>query len=67
MLEGFNEWLVTRKGERSSLGWTALVLEEAFPGAAIRHWAGLNDEQQQHAVDCLFALLLTFLSERDAA
>ncbi|MEV5428416.1 hypothetical protein [Streptomyces sp. NPDC052701] len=67
LLHGFTEWLVARGGEESSLGWRALVLEEAFPGAGIRHWASLSDRQQARAVDRLFTLLLEFLAERDAA
>ncbi|MFI9171866.1 hypothetical protein [Streptomyces lincolnensis] len=67
LLRGFDEWLVARKGEKSSLGWTALVLEDAFPGAGIRHWAALTEEQQQPAVDHLFDLVLAFLEERDAS
>ncbi|MER7820461.1 hypothetical protein [Streptomyces sp. NPDC096153] len=31
LLRGFTEWLIVRKGERSSFGWQALVLEEALP------------------------------------
>ena len=67
VLRGFHEWLVARKGERSSLGWPALVLEEAFPGAEIRHWRSLHKGQEPHAVDVLFSLVLEFLQERDEA
>ncbi|MEV8389348.1 MULTISPECIES: hypothetical protein [unclassified Streptomyces] len=65
MLSGFTEWLVMRKGEETSLNWIALVLEEAFPDAGIRHWGSLNEHQEQHAVDCLFSLLHEFLHEQD--
>ncbi|MFJ1748312.1 hypothetical protein ACIOJD_18990 [Streptomyces sp. NPDC088116] len=67
MLRGFTEWLVIRKGEETSLNWIALVLEEAFPGAEIRHWGSLDKKQEQQAVDCLFSLLLEFLGEQDDA
>lgn len=67
LLDGFSKWLVERTGEKSSLGWRALAIEEAFPGAEIRHWRSLDKEQQQHAVDVLFSLLLQFLQERDDA
>lgn len=67
LLLRFTEWLVARKGEESSLNWIALTLEEAFPGAEIRHWSRLEREQEQHAVDVLFSLLLQFLQERDNA
>ncbi|MFE2942216.1 hypothetical protein ACFXKG_24660 [Streptomyces sp. NPDC059255] len=63
MLSGFTEWLVTRKGEETSLNWTALVLEETFPDAEIRHWGSLDKKQERRAVDCLFSLLLEFLAE----
>ncbi|MFE4369817.1 hypothetical protein ACFRMN_16610 [Streptomyces sp. NPDC056835] len=66
LLRGFTEWLVTRKGEETSLGWRALALEEAFPGSETRHhWSQLEPEQEQQAVDVLFRLLLDFLHERD--
>ncbi|WP_306321772.1 MULTISPECIES: hypothetical protein [unclassified Streptomyces] len=38
-LRGFTEWLTVRKGECTSFGWQALVLEEAFPDMEL---AGLN-------------------------
>ncbi|MFE2498419.1 hypothetical protein [Streptomyces scopuliridis] len=67
MLSRFTEWLAMRKGEETSLNWIALVLEEAFPDAGIRHWGSLDKEQEQHAVDCLFSLLLEFLADQDDA
>ncbi|MFB0618674.1 hypothetical protein [Streptomyces sp. AGS-58] len=66
LLDGFREWLLARKGEESSFVWILLVLEDAFPDAGIRHWSQLTDDRQQQAVSHLFALLLAFLSERDA-
>ncbi|MBT2389048.1 hypothetical protein J7E87_06335 [Streptomyces sp. ISL-1] len=66
LLRGFNEWLVARKGEETSLNWIALILEEAFPDAGIRHWTALDREQERHAVHRLFSLLLEFLTVRDA-
>lgn len=65
LLRGFTEWLVTRKGEATSLSWAALVLEETFPGAGIRSGHSLAADQQQAAVDGLFTLLLAFLEQRD--
>ncbi|WP_149180234.1 hypothetical protein [Streptomyces sp. TRM49041] len=64
-LRGFTEWLVARKGEETNLNWIALVLEEAFPGAGIRHWGSIEKKQERHAVNCLFSLLLEFFDERD--
>ncbi|MCD7441323.1 hypothetical protein K4B79_24250 [Streptomyces lincolnensis] len=66
LLHGFEEWLIARRGEQSSLGWPALVLEDAFPGADIRYWGTLTEEQQQPAVDHLFRLVLDFLDKREA-
>ncbi|MEU7662565.1 hypothetical protein [Streptomyces lincolnensis] len=66
LLQGFTEWLIARKGKETSLGWRALVLEEVFPDSGIRHWSSLTEDQQQPAVDHLFALLLDFLDEREA-
>ncbi|MFI0812564.1 hypothetical protein [Streptomyces echinatus] len=67
LLRGFDEWLVARRGEETSLDWGALVLEDAFPGSEIRHWSQLTEGQQRRSVDHLFTLLLAFLSERGAA
>ncbi|WP_329218438.1 hypothetical protein OG352_19185 [Streptomyces sp. NBC_01485] len=66
VLDGFREWLLIRKGEESSYMWIPLVLEDAFPGTGIRHWKTLTESQQQLAVDHLFALLVAFLTEREA-
>ncbi|MFI2765456.1 hypothetical protein ACH5A3_42690 [Streptomyces echinatus] len=66
LLDGWRDWLLARKGEPNSRMWICLVLEDAFPGAGIWHWSHLTQEQQQHAVDHLFTLLIAFLSERDA-
>ncbi|MFJ4582046.1 hypothetical protein [Streptomyces echinatus] len=67
LLVGWRDWLLARRGEETSLGWRALVLEDAFPGSEIRHWSQLTEGQQRRSVDHLFTLLLAFLSERDAA
>ncbi|GAA3844645.1 hypothetical protein GCM10022403_090680 [Streptomyces coacervatus] len=66
LLDGFREWLLARKGEESSFMWMLLVLEDAFPGTGIHHWKSLTENQQQPAVDHLFALLIEFLTEREA-
>ncbi|WP_306321773.1 MULTISPECIES: hypothetical protein [unclassified Streptomyces] len=64
-LRGFREWLIVRKGEPSSFAWYALVLQEALPGADIEHWRQLSPDQDRHAVDQLFSLVLDFLEARD--
>ncbi|MDH6627678.1 hypothetical protein M2271_005505 [Streptomyces sp. LBL] len=68
LLRGFTEWLIVRKGERSSFGWQALVLDEAFPD--VESWGlnkleKLNAQQELKAVDLLLSLLLEFLAVRD--
>lgn len=65
LLAGFTPWLLAREGVESSLDWSALCLEEAFPGEGVRHWGGLTAERQRVASDLLLALLLEFLDERD--
>ncbi|WP_251096557.1 hypothetical protein [Streptomyces sp. Caat 7-52] len=67
LLDGWRDWLLARKGEESSRMWIPLVLEDAFPGTGIWHWTHLTTQEQQHAFDHLFILLIAFLSERDAA
>ncbi|MBT2389049.1 hypothetical protein J7E87_06340 [Streptomyces sp. ISL-1] len=64
LLRGFREWLIVRKGERSSLVWYALVFQEALPGVSLRNWGRLEPEQDQRAVDHLFSLVLEFLDVR---
>ncbi|MGW8956008.1 hypothetical protein [Streptomyces sp. NPDC055709] len=68
LLRGFTEWLVVRKGECSSFGWQALVLDEALPDVDSWGWSKLDSstsEQQREAVDLLLSLLLGFLAVRD--
>lgn len=68
LMRGFTEWLVVRKGECSSFGWQALVLEEALPDVESWGWNKLNEataEQEQQAVELLLSLLLEFLTVRD--
>lgn len=68
LLRGFTEWLVVRKGECSSFGWQALVLDEALPGVDSWGWSkldGSTPEQEREAVDLLLSLLLEFLAVRD--
>ncbi|MEU9186122.1 hypothetical protein AB0D14_16545 [Streptomyces sp. NPDC048484] len=67
LLRGFREWLVVCKGECSSLMWYAFVFQEALPGVSLRNWGRLEPEQDLHAVDVLFSLVLEFLQERDDA
>ncbi|MFC7307827.1 hypothetical protein ACFQVC_26830 [Streptomyces monticola] len=68
LLRGFNEWLIVRKGERSSHMWVALVLKEAIPDFQFTGWKQLNHlspEQDQVAVGLLLSLVLEFLDVRD--
>ncbi|MEU5717472.1 hypothetical protein AB0G71_17105 [Streptomyces sp. NPDC020403] len=68
LMRGFTEWLVVRKGECSSFGWQALVLEEALPDVESWGWNKLNEatvEQEREAVELLLSLLLEFLTVRD--
>ncbi|MFE4172472.1 hypothetical protein ACFRR7_10470 [Streptomyces sp. NPDC056909] len=67
VLRGFREWLIVRKGERSSFVWYALVFQEALPGISLRNWGHLEPEQDRRAVDHLFSLVLEFLDIRDDA
>ncbi len=68
LLRGFTEWLVVRKGESSSFGWQALVLDEALPDVEGCGWNKLKhaaSRQEEEAVDLLLALLLEFIEIRD--
>jgi hypothetical protein len=65
LLRGFREWLIVRKGERSSLVWYALVFQEALLDVSLQNWRQLSPEQDQQAVDHLFSLVLEFLDVRD--
>ncbi|MFF3128844.1 MULTISPECIES: hypothetical protein [unclassified Streptomyces] len=68
LMRGFTEWLVVRKGERSSFGWQALVLDEALPDVESWGWSKLNkatSKQEQEAVELLLSLLVEFLAVRD--
>jgi hypothetical protein len=68
LMRGFTEWLVVRKGEASSFGWQALVLDEALPDIQSRGWNKLDkatSKQEQEAVELLLSLLLEFLAVRD--
>ncbi|MEU2759142.1 hypothetical protein [Streptomyces sp. NPDC007094] len=68
LMRGFTEWLVVRRGERTSFGWPALVLDEAFPDVEGWGWNKLEDstqQKEQEAVELLLSLLLEFLAVRD--
>lgn len=68
LLRGFTEWLVVRKGECSSFGWQALVLDEAVPETEPRGWGKLGQltaRQEQECIDLLLSLLLEFMALRD--
>ena len=61
LLAGFTEWLVVRRGKGSDLGWSALVLDAAFPEAASPQNALLaGPEAERHAIHTLFDLLAEF-------
>ncbi|MFJ9090201.1 hypothetical protein ACIRIR_01490 [Streptomyces globisporus] len=68
LMRGFTEWLVVRKGECSSFGWQALVLDEALPNVEGLGWNKLgnsNSQQEEEAVQQLLTLLYEFLTMRD--
>lgn len=63
-LEGIRDWLLARLGHTSPLVWTSIVLQIAFPGHnLVSH--ELTAEQDEHALQTLFALIDEFLAERD--
>ncbi|MFJ2060650.1 hypothetical protein ACIOMM_32635 [Streptomyces sp. NPDC087908] len=64
-LDGFHEWLVTRRGRHCSHSWPGQVLHIAFPHG----WENIRDlppEDEQRAIEVLFELLDAFLAEREA-
>ncbi|MEV7994509.1 hypothetical protein AB0O67_22105 [Streptomyces sp. NPDC086077] len=68
LLRGFTEWLIVRKGESSSFGWQALVLEEALPDVQRYGWNKLKQltpRQEKEAVNLLLTLLLEFIAVRE--
>ncbi|MCC0575255.1 hypothetical protein [Streptomyces californicus] len=68
LMRGFTEWLVVRKGECSSFGWQALVLDEALPNVEGLGWNKLRNtssREESEAVQQLLALLYEFLTMRD--
>ncbi|MDW4917346.1 hypothetical protein [Streptomyces californicus] len=68
LMRGFTEWLVVRKGECSSFGWQALVLDEAIPNVEGLGWNKLGNSssrEENEAVQRLLALLCEFLAMRD--
>ncbi|MFJ5047342.1 hypothetical protein [Streptomyces sp. NPDC088719] len=68
LLRGFTEWLVVRKGECTSFGWQALVLDEALPhieGWGRNKLSNTDSQQEKEAVQLLLSLLHEFLTVRD--
>ncbi|MEU9447650.1 hypothetical protein [Streptomyces sp. NPDC048277] len=66
-LLGFREWLLLKLGRHSSLVWSSLITELAVPGASKSFgYRGLDEEQNQTAVQALFKFLGDFLQDRDA-
>lgn len=65
VLSGFREWLVMRVGSGANLGWSALVLDCAFPDSKPPEAAlSASPTSQRHAIDTLFALLAEFEQEK---
>lgn len=66
-LLGFREWLLLKLGRQSSFVWSSLITELAVPGASGSFgYRGLDEEQNQTAVQALFQFLRDFLRDRDA-
>ncbi|WP_216588074.1 hypothetical protein [Streptomyces brasiliscabiei] len=66
-LLGFREWLLLKLGHHSSFVWSRLVTEMALPEVAPGPgYRGLDEEQNQVAVEALFLFLEKFLHARDA-
>lgn len=65
-LEGIRDWLLGRLGHSSNLVWTSIVLQLTFPGQD-QYPDTLTPEQDERALEVLFALLDEFLAERDAS
>lgn len=63
-LDSFRSWLVSRGRARPELGWPWLVLSEIYPTDRLPDIANLNDEQNQQAVEVLFALLEEFFESQ---
>jgi hypothetical protein len=63
-LSGFGDWLLARLGRSSTLVWTSIVLQLAFPDQD-SYSDALAPEQDEHALNVLFTLLDEFLTERD--
>jgi hypothetical protein len=61
---GIRDWLIARLGHTSSLAWTSIVLQIAFPDQDLYSDA-LPPEQDAHALSVLFELLDEYLAERE--
>jgi hypothetical protein len=58
---GFREWLILRLGFGSNLGWSALVLDAAFPDSKNPETKlNAGPAAQRHAIETLFDLLTEF-------
>jgi hypothetical protein len=60
VLNGFKEWLVLRLQKGSNLGWSALVLDIAFPNACDPEESLGTPESERLAIETLFDLLAEF-------
>ncbi|MDQ1038612.1 hypothetical protein QFZ75_005028 [Streptomyces sp. V3I8] len=68
LLRGFTEWLIVRRGERSSFYWHKLVLLDLFPDMRLNGWKDqghLTSDQHRQAVEHLLSLVLEFLDVRN--
>ncbi|MES9521732.1 hypothetical protein [Streptomyces capoamus] len=65
-LTGWHDWLVARRGHGCDHAWPGQVLHLALPNGWDDPW-NLPPEDEQHAIEVLFALLDEFAAEREAA
>ncbi|GGW19744.1 hypothetical protein GCM10018980_24240 [Streptomyces capoamus] len=65
-LTGWHDWLVARRGHGCDHAWPGQVLHLALPNGWDDPW-NLPPEDEQHAIEVLFALLDEFAAERAAA
>jgi hypothetical protein len=63
-LNGWQDWLVVRRGEDCNHAWPGQVRHLALPSG----WDGdgLSADEEQHVIRVLFELLDQFLAEREA-
>ena len=66
LLVGFREWLIVRLDYGNNWTWDGLILRLTFPEAESVHSELLENDNQKRSVESLFALLETFLQERES-